>query len=99
MELVEGHPNRMTYIGADLTNWHLELLTFLKENLDVFTWTLVNILGINLVVITHYLSIDPAIKPIQQKRRAYDKVRLEEMIAEVKKLLEAGVIKELQYST
>ena len=50
-------------------------------------------------MITHRLNIDPSVRPIQQKRRAYDKIRLEAMKSEVKKLLEAGVIRELQYPT
>ena len=62
------------YIGVDLADYNLELLTFLRENLDVFAWTLLDILGIDPTVITYCINIDPNIKSIQQKRRAYDKI-------------------------
>ena len=78
----------MTYIGADLPERSPELLAFLRENSDVFAWTPSDIPGVDPTVITHRLNVNPDVKPIQQKRRSYDRVLLEAMKVEVRKLLE-----------
>ena len=71
---MKGHPNKVTYIGADLADRNPELLAFLRENLDVFAWSPSDIPSVDPVVITHYLNIDLTVKPVQQKRRFYEKV-------------------------
>lgn len=48
-------------------NW---LLDFLQANSNIFTWSVSDMLGIPLEVITHKLSIDPKYKPIKQKKKA-----------------------------
>jgi hypothetical protein len=53
------------------------LVTFLRENLDVFTWQISDMLGIPREVIEHRLEIDPAFKPIKQKERRYTPERRE----------------------
>ncbi|CAL2246892.1 unnamed protein product [Prunus armeniaca] len=50
-------------------------------------------------IISHRLSINPAIRPVQQKRHAYDPVRYEAMKAKVDKLSSIGFIKEVDYPT
>ena len=40
------------------------LVQFLKENLDVFAWSLNDMLGISLKVIQHKLNVDPEKKPV-----------------------------------
>jgi hypothetical protein len=47
------------------------LITFLRENLDVFTWQILDMSGIHREVIEHKLDIDSAFKPIKQKERRY----------------------------
>jgi hypothetical protein len=44
------------------------LITFLQENLDVFTWKTSDVLGIPREVIDHKLGIDPSFKMIKQKK-------------------------------
>ena len=39
LELVEGQLDKVTYVGTDLFDRNLELLTFLRENSDVFAWS------------------------------------------------------------
>ena len=74
---MKGHLDKVTYISSNLANWNPKLLTFfnknsnvfawtpIKENSNVFAWTPVDITNIDLAVITHYLNINLAIKPIQ----------------------------------
>ena len=68
MELVEGEAAKTTRIGTTLNpKMRKKLVQFLKENLDVFTWNHEDIPGISLKVIQHMLSVDPEMKPVQQK--------------------------------
>ncbi|CAL2254414.1 unnamed protein product [Prunus armeniaca] len=55
--------------------------------------------GISPDVISHRLSINPIVRPVRQKRRAYDPERYEAMKAEVDKLSTIGFIKEVDYPT
>jgi hypothetical protein len=41
------------------------LLAFLWNNLDVFTWKILDMLGIPREVIEHKLRIDPLLEPIK----------------------------------
>ncbi|CAL9000432.1 unnamed protein product, partial [Prunus brigantina] len=63
----------------------LELVT-LDENIpdrQVFAWSYNDMPGISPDIISHRLSINPAIRPVRQKRRAYDPERYEAMRAEI----------------
>jgi hypothetical protein len=73
------------------------LITFLRENLDVFAWQISDMSGIPGEVIEHKLGIDPAFKPIKQKERRYTPDRREAVRLEVNKLLEARFIRPVDY--
>jgi hypothetical protein len=47
------------------------LITFLRDNLDVFAWKIAYMPRICREVIEHKLDIDPSFKPIKQKERRY----------------------------
>ena len=67
--LVEGDPSKTTKIGKKFQQTLKdELVKFLKKNLDVFTWSHEDTLGINKQVIEHSLNVDPTKKPVQQKK-------------------------------
>jgi hypothetical protein len=66
------------------------LITFLQENLDVFTWQISDMPGIPWEVIEHKLSIDLAFKLIKQKERKYMPERHETIRVEVKNYLKPG---------
>lgn len=53
--------------------------------------------GIDPRVITHKLSVDPSIKPIQQKKRTFTTNRNLAIAEEVDKLLKARFIREVTY--
>ena len=60
VKLVEGELVRTTRIGMTLSfEMRTRLIQFLKENLDVFTWSHEDMLGICLKVIQHRLNVDP----------------------------------------
>jgi hypothetical protein len=50
-------------------------------------------------VIEHKLGIDPAFKPIKQKKRRYTSERRETICLEVNRLLETGFIRPVDYSS
>jgi hypothetical protein len=53
--------------------------------------------GIPRKVIEHKLSIDPSYKPVKEKERRYTPERRETIRQEVKRLLEAGFIRPVDY--
>ncbi|KAM1810112.1 hypothetical protein ACFX12_026916 [Malus domestica] len=94
------YPDRMVKIGTTLSPpIRLALISFLKENTEVFAWSYEDMPGISPDVICHRLSIDPKIKPVRQKRRSYDAERYEAMKAEVEKLKGIGFVREVNYPT
>jgi hypothetical protein len=73
------------------------LITFLQDNLDVFTWKISDMPGILREVIEHKLDIDPSFKSIKQKERRYTPERHNVIQLEVNRLLEARFIKSVDY--
>ena len=56
--LDEDDPGKSTRIGADLDGKiKKDLIRFLRENIDVFSWSHENMPGIDLNVITHRLNV------------------------------------------
>ena len=98
VELVDRMTTRMTRIGTTLSpEMRSRLVQFLKENLNVFTWSHEDMPSISPRVIEHKLNVNPKKKPIQQKRRAFTPERNQTITNEVNKLLTAGFIREVYY--
>ena len=53
--------------------------------------------GIDPVIITHRLNVNPYFKPVKQKRRSFAPERQKAINEEVGKLLQAGAIREVEY--
>ena len=73
------------------------LAAFLRMNQDVFTWSHEDMPGIDPSVIVHRLNVNPASSPIRQKKRVFAQKRDKAITEEVRKLLEAGFIREVYY--
>ncbi|KAL0401608.1 UNVERIFIED_CONTAM: Transposon Ty3-G Gag-Pol polyprotein [Sesamum latifolium] len=89
---------KTTKIGTSMrpsTEEHL--IRFLKENQEVFAWTMTDLHGISPDVITHRLSIDPNAKPVKQKKRMFGVEKSQAIKEEVDKLLKAKYIRLVQY--
>ena len=98
VELVEGDPTKITQLGTSLNlQTKKEFINFLKDNLDVFTWSHENMLGILMDIIQHHLNVDLEKKPVQQRRRAFALERNKVVMDEVNKLLAANIIREVYY--
>jgi hypothetical protein len=71
------------------------LLRFLFNNKDVFPWSANDLCGVNRDIIEHSLNLDPAIRPRKQRLRKMFDDKVEVARNEVKRLLSAGVIREV----
>ncbi|KAL8146473.1 hypothetical protein AgCh_004271 [Apium graveolens] len=93
------NPERMTFIGATLEEpLRGKLVKFLQENSDVFAWSAADMPGIDPELITHKLNVDPSRKIVKQKKRNFAPERQEAIKQEIEKLLEAGLIEEIQFT-
>jgi hypothetical protein len=73
------------------------LLRFLFNNKDVFAWTTNDLYGVNRDVIEHSLNVDPSFRPRKQRLQKISEDKAEGARNEVKRLLSAGVIREVTY--
>ncbi|GAV82548.1 hypothetical protein CFOL_v3_25999 [Cephalotus follicularis] len=70
--LEAGNSERVFQVGSQLGEVEKgELITFLRNNRDVFAWSAEEVPGISPSVIIHKLSVDPAMTPIRQKKRNF----------------------------
>lgn len=76
---------------------HTNLIAFVQYNAEVFVQSYSDMLGISPEVISYQLSIEPVIRLVRPKLRAYDLERYEAMKIEVKKLHGIGFIREADY--
>ena len=95
---LDDHPKHLVYIGSKLAKDIRSLLIhFLKQNTKVFAWKQEDMGGIDPTVITHRLNVSPSFKLVKQKRRSFTPKRQKAINEEVGKLLQADVIREVEY--
>ena len=98
VELVDGEPTKTTIVGMTIsTEIKKKLIQFIKENLDIFTWSYEDMLDISIEIIQHKLNVDPEKKPDQQRQRVFAPERNQVVTNEVNKLLAADFIREVYY--
>ncbi|KAL2241094.1 UNVERIFIED_CONTAM: Retrovirus-related Pol polyprotein from transposon [Sesamum indicum] len=97
VQLVPDEPDKTTRVGANMEG-ELAMIEFLKKNVDIFAWNPSDFTGIDPGVIVHHLNVDPKARPVQQKKRSFGGDRNEIIRQEVKKLLRAGYVSEIQYT-
>ena len=74
-------------------------VAFLRENVELFAWTAVDMPRIDLNFMSHHLSIFLDIRPMAQKRRKMNLDKAQEAQKQVQVLLDAGFIREVTYPT
>ena len=98
ISLDEDNPKKSTRIGADLEeNIKMDLIHFLRENIDVFAWSHDDMPGIDLSVITYSLNVHLSSKHMRQKKRVFAPERDNVIKEEVQKLTLAKFIREVYY--
>ena len=96
--LCEDVPDQMVTIGRGLEEAEeARLIQFLRNNQDVFAWSSSDLRGISRDVMEHTLKVEPNAKPVKQGQQPISEEREKAAQAEVQKLLDAGVIHEVQY--
>ena len=95
---LDDQPEHLVYIGSKLDKDIRSLLIhFLNHNMEVFAWKQEDMSEIDSAVIAHRLNVGPSFKPMKQKRRSFDLERQKASNEEVDKLLQAYVIREVEY--
>jgi hypothetical protein len=98
MLLFEDIVEQKVLLGSQLSEeQEKNLLRFLFNNKDVFTWSANDLCGVNKDVIEHSLNVDPSFRPRKQRLRKMSDDKAEGARNEVKRLLSAGVIREVKY--
>ncbi|RDY09020.1 Retrovirus-related Pol polyprotein, partial [Mucuna pruriens] len=76
-----------------------QLISTLRRNADIFAWTTRDMPGIDPRFMCHHLSVSPRSKPVAQRKRKQGEEKRAAIKEEVRKLLAAGFVKEVQYPT
>ena len=88
--------DRYFQIGASIKDDdRVGILLFLIQNVDVFAWSSYEVPGVDPEFIVHKLNVDPLFPPEKQKLRRSAKEHVEAVKLEVKRLREAGAIREI----
>ncbi|KAL0282866.1 UNVERIFIED_CONTAM: Transposon Ty3-G Gag-Pol polyprotein [Sesamum angustifolium] len=98
IELIPKDLEKTTRIGSQMENTILEkIVQCLCRNMDIFAWTPQDLEGIDSNVITHYLNVDPGVKPAKQKKRHFRSGKDKIIQAKIDELMAAGHIREIQF--
>ena len=96
--LDEEEPDKKVIICANLERGEEEqLMQVLIKNKEVFAWSASDLKGVSRDVIQHKLDVNANVKPKKQKQRKMSEARAEAARAEVQRLLDAKVIREVKY--
>ncbi|XP_072061951.1 uncharacterized protein [Arachis hypogaea] len=92
--------NQYTNIGSTLPAGYTQQVTdLLRANADLFAWTPADMPGIHPDAICHRLPLDHKARQVKQKRRQLGKERIEAATKETQKLISAGFIREIQFTS
>jgi hypothetical protein len=98
MLLCEDIAEQKVLLGSQLSEEQEKtLIRFLFNNKDVFAWSANDLCGVNRDVIKHLFNVDPSFRPRKQRLRKMSDDKAEGAQNEVKRLLSAGVIREVKY--
>ncbi|XP_073129182.1 uncharacterized protein [Henckelia pumila] len=100
-EKVELSPGaQMVKLAADLSSsMRQRLIDCLKENKDVFAWSVSELTGFSADVMVHRLNIFAGAKQVKQKKRHFGPEKDKVIKKEVNELLKACHIREVQFPT
>ncbi|GJS01641.1 reverse transcriptase domain-containing protein [Tanacetum coccineum] len=95
------HPNfpdqEVAIEGSLSAKGRTELCSLLKKNLDIFAWQPSDMTGVPRSIAEHRLNIREGYSPVRQKKRGQAPERAKAIQAEVQKLVEAGIMREVYY--
>jgi hypothetical protein len=95
---LDDMPDRAVTIGAHLSaEEDRDLVQFLNKNKDVLAWSAKDLQGVDRDIIEHALETDEKIPPKKQKLRKMSEEKVKAVEAEVQRLQDAQVIREVNY--
>ncbi|XP_019160670.1 PREDICTED: uncharacterized protein LOC109157216 [Ipomoea nil] len=95
-----SRPDRVVKVGVGLqAELRARIINTIRSYKEVFAWGPEDMPGLSRDVITHKLAVDPAVRPIQQRKRYLSAERREFVKKEVDTLLEIGHVREVTYPT
>jgi hypothetical protein len=95
---LDDMPDRAVTVGANLSvEEDRDLVQFLNKNKDVFAWSAKDLQGVDRDIIEHALETDEKIPPKKQKLRKMSEEKVKAVEAEVQRLQDAQVIREVKY--
>jgi hypothetical protein len=95
---LDDMPDRAVTIRAHLNpEEEKEPTQFLNRNKDVFAWSAKDLQGVDRDIIEHALETDERIPPKKQKLRKMSEEKVKAVEAEVQRLQDAKVIREVKY--
>ena len=90
--------DKSTYVSSLLSSGEKEQIQqVLLRNMDVFTWTHSDMIGINPAHASHKLNVIHSARSVKQKVRRFHPDRHQVIQVEVDNLLKAGFIREIKY--
>lgn len=92
-------PHDITHIVASLSEYKLKVFSDIIYRWPTkFTWSYVDMLGLDPELVVHHLTTDPNVKPVMQKLwKMHPRIALS-VKAELKKILEVKFIRPIDYS-
>lgn len=94
--LIEDGTGPTVTIGAGLSpEMERMLVAFLRENRDMFAWSMADMTGVHREVIEHHLPVCPNMKHVKQKARHQAPEKQGFIVQEVKKMEKAWIIREV----
>jgi hypothetical protein len=95
---LDDMPDRAVTIGAHLSvEEDRDLVQFLNNNKDVFAWSAKDLQGVDRDITEHALETAEKIPPKKQKLRKMSEEKVKAVEAEVQRLQDAQVIREVKY--
>ncbi|GKC57595.1 hypothetical protein Tco_1085193 [Tanacetum coccineum] len=92
------YPEQTVMIGSTLTEeGRNKLCGLLQRNLDIFAWKLADMTGVLRHIAEHRLNVWEGCSPVRQKKKGQAADRNQAIQEEARKLMEAGIMKEVHY--
>ncbi|GKG40774.1 hypothetical protein Tco_0469986, partial [Tanacetum coccineum] len=91
---------RRVEIGKNLSpEGSTQLKNLLTKNKDVFAWEPADMTGVRKRIIKHSLNVNPADKPVAQKRRVFSAEKRQVITRKVSEWLKARIVRRVKYPT
>ncbi|XP_071709324.1 uncharacterized protein [Rutidosis leptorrhynchoides] len=94
------YPDQKIKVGCNVSaDTKKHIVKLLVQYMDDFAWCENDMTGVSRHIAEHKLNVNPALKPVVQKRRGMAPDRTKWLYEEVTKLVAAGILCEVQYQS